>query len=271
MIDGPFAGSYANFNLIPPGNWAVDNFSMIDNLGAVFGGTNDVEVTYDNTTLTDASDMRSNMTIESTNVFFGHLWTAKAVRVFGPGTYTFEACTPTSSFCTAPAPLVLKVGTGQLGAHMLFDWSTSVDIDVINVWSTTNDIFDDQGAQLHQLWTGPEIGPYPWSTVPDPTTATWGLASLDTDAEGNSDGIPGAPMIDGPFAGSYANFNLFGGSGEPCTTACDPPPPETTPGTKVKSCEFSLTPVSIEKRADWWLVAGFLGFMAWFRRRRNKA
>ena len=66
------------------------------------------------------------------------------------------------------------VNPGQIGVSMLFDWNVTADIDVINVWDVGFD-----GVNLT-------------------------LVSSDWDG----DGIPGGKMIDGPFSGFSANFNL---------------------------------------------------------------
>jgi len=132
--------------------------------------------------------------------FYGSLWNATPIRLFGPGDYTFETCpmpranvgTPTepkyaslvdgSSNCddlTTPMPLTMHVGPGQLGAHMLFEWSGNQAIDVVVVW--------DVGCKEYMLTT--------------------------TDPDG--DGILGSRMIDGPFKNWNAAFDLRTASGVP--------------------------------------------------------
>jgi hypothetical protein len=132
--------------------------------------------------------------------FYGSLWSATPIRLFGPGDYTFETCplpranigTPTepkyvslvdgSSNCddlTTPMPLTMHVGPGQLGAHMLFEWSGNQAIDVVVVW--------DEGCKDYMLTT--------------------------TDPDG--DGILGSRMVDGPFKNWNAAFDLKTASGVP--------------------------------------------------------
>ena len=63
----------------------------------------------------------------------------------------------------------------------MFDWASVTDIDIAVVWNFF-DTFPTTGSQI------------------------WNLASTD----GNGDGIPGIPMVDGPFADANfsANFNI---------------------------------------------------------------
>ncbi|MDH5710884.1 MAG: cadherin-like domain-containing protein, partial [Gammaproteobacteria bacterium] len=208
----------------------LGNFTMLDVAGKTFGGTNDVVFTWDGVSMhTAETDVASNMTIvsEGATAFFGAPWYAHHVRVFGPGTYTFEAnnalcesksaspdtvnastkslhagaddidvtgCPGTGSATTVS----MTVAAGQVGVHMLFDYNGTFDIDVVNVYDK-NAVWNDptgQGDQVNDLWTGPA------GASPDPL-APWGLVSRDV----NGDGINGSPMVDGPFVGFYANFN----------------------------------------------------------------
>jgi len=126
---------------------AASNFTMLDPSGGIVGGTNDVAATWDGTFNTSASSTNFNMTLSSTYPFFGYVWTAHHIRVFEPGTYTINTeCTTGSSSpadldagtCTPNADpaknYTLTVGAGQIGAHMLFDWNVSSNIDVLQVW-----------------------------------------------------------------------------------------------------------------------------------------
>ncbi len=110
--------------------------------------------------------------VASTNLFFGVAWTAHGGTTFGPGTYTIatvEGGTYTG----------IVVGAGQVGGHILFDWGSSANIDVVNVWDVS------------------AAGVY---TSTDVETGNANGESLD--------GIPGLSMIDGPFGGYNANFNF---------------------------------------------------------------
>ena len=79
--------------------------------------------------------------------------------------------------------LSMTVGPNQLGAHMLFDWSVNRDIDVVLVW--------DYSCGAAQLVT--------------------------TDPDG--DGIIGTKMVDGPFKGFSAAFDLATLAGEQALTS----------------------------------------------------
>ena len=145
------------------------------------------------------------VTLISGQPFFGFNWTAAPVRLFDQGTWTFEACpfprvevnsgTPSADWisdpanggdgstkcgdATTPNPITMTVGPGQLGGHMLFDWATNVAIDVVVVW--------DVGCNKFELTT--------------------------TDPDG--DGILSTPMVDGPFKGFNAAFDVKTQPGEP--------------------------------------------------------
>jgi len=216
--------------MVPAGTWLTTdraNFTMINSAGGTFGGTNDVDMTWDGSVFTDISDYTgpggtSNVTASSTTTFFGALWTAHDIQVFAPGSYTFDVTT-----ATAAAPngangetgtVAMNVASNQLGMHMLFDWNGNNNIDVV-VIAEQNQVF---GAGLGRftssacgtpfgpvnntagcLWDGPGFVGGDFANAPDPS-APWGLVSVDSD---DPDNIPGTPMAtNGPFAGSNANF-----------------------------------------------------------------
>ena len=200
-----------------------NNFTMLDPNGGGVGGTNAVVAMWDGTFNTSVDTAVTNMTITSETPFFGFKWFAHDVQVFGPGAYTFEACpgpidpvtkrAADGSICNAgvSAPQTMTVADGQVGVHMLFDWNGNVNIDVVNVWDvntvwaygpndgTTKNIL--QGAGTPCAGKGA-----------DPNSAEcqafyqteWLFASTDLDG----DGVPGSSMVDGPFVGFNANFNL---------------------------------------------------------------
>ncbi|MCW8829920.1 MAG: cadherin-like domain-containing protein, partial [Gammaproteobacteria bacterium] len=189
---------------------SLGNFTMLDSSGSSMGGTNDVAFSWDQTANTAETDTNFNMTIasEGPTTFFGIVWTTHHVRVFGPGTYSFDSgCTiaeieatgcPAGSAAATGSAVTMTIGAGQLGMHALFDWGASTNIDVVNLWDIDGVWNDPDGAAspINDLWLGAA------GISPDPE-ASWNLVSRDA----NADGINGSPMVDGPFLGYYANFN----------------------------------------------------------------
>jgi len=203
------------------------NFTMLNPEGMSFGGTNDVVFDWDETFNTDETDTDfTKMLISSAlpQPFFSFLWTAHHIRVYGPGTYSFDTtCTTTqleagTVLCNNPLgvgqvqrDITMTVGAGQVGVHILFDWGkpdggspcgvANCDMDIVNVWEQ-NAIWNDpdgQASPVNNLFQG-EAG------TPHDVTQPWKLVSTDL----NADGINGSPMVDGPFIGFYANFNAGG-------------------------------------------------------------
>jgi len=99
--------------------------------------------------------------VASTVPFFGLTWTAHGGTMFGPGTYNIDTI-------EGGVYHNVVVPTGYTGGHVLFDWGTTTDIDVVMVW--------------------------------DNATGT----SQDVDG----DGVRGLGMIDGAFPGFNANFDF---------------------------------------------------------------
>ena len=217
-----------------------DNFTMLQAAGLTFGGTNDVQMVWDQTLHTSEGDTASNLTVETVGPtpFNGFVWVAHDARVFGPGTYSFDSgCTvaevqatgcPAGSAANSGPTLSMTVGADQIGMHVLFDWSTSSNIDVVNVYDL-NAAWDDFGdvSPKNALWLG-EAG-----ASPDPAT-TWEWVSRDVDG----DGIVGALMVDGPFVGYSANFNKGPGSSG---TSEQLPYTDTASDTKLGSGALGLT------------------------------
>ena len=110
--------------------------------------------------------------VASTSPFFGFVWTAHDGVTFGPGTYTID--TIEGGVYTG-----IVVGAGQVGGHILFDWNTATNIDVVNVW--------------------------------DVCTVCGSYTSTDV----NGNGVPGLPMIDGAFPGFSANFDFVAPAAAP--------------------------------------------------------
>lgn len=132
----------------------------------------------------------ANMTfgVASVSPFFGLPWTASGGTIFGPGTYAI------STVDTAPGvsggTYNVTVGAGQMGGHIDFAWGGTTGIDVLMVWNVVNN------GNVTQTFT-----------------------SVDNNADANL--FPGTGMIDGPFPGFSANFNI------PGCLDCEyiPPPP----------------------------------------------
>ena len=204
------------------------NFSMLGPApdGGAVGGTNLVKVVWDGSLNTAVNTAVVNMTISSPAPFFGSPWSAHDVKVYGPGTYVIEACPPPidtdtnkaadgSIGCPASAQYTMVVGAGQVGAHMLFDWNGSPNIDVINVWdvnavwaygpndTTTTNLLqpaDTECSYVINKGTAPPMT----AECQELFDTQWLYTSTDIDG----DGTPGAGMIDGPFKNFNANFNI---------------------------------------------------------------
>jgi hypothetical protein len=251
-----------------------NNFTMIDNSGGVTGGTNDVAMFWDGNFNTSTSDSvtpaTAHMRLTTNTPFFGFNWVAHHIRVFGPGTYTIDTTCTTAQLEAGTAvcnnlPLptgqteqfyTFTVGANQIGAHMLFDWGkdsattcgkANCNIDVVDIWN------QDAVFGPSPLYTG-AVGFNAGST-------SWSLMSSDWDGDGQN----GAAMIDGPFMGFKANFNLnFTGTLAPT----DYTPTVNVDGpSDAKGCSISTKPVNAMERGDWWLVAGFLAWLGALRLR----
>jgi len=209
-------------NMVELGN-GDNNFTMLDPAGGRVGGTNDVTAMWDGTFNTSVDEAVTNMTLSSTHPFFGQPWSAHDIQVFGPGTYTFEACpgaivggfAADGSRCSSgvSTPQTMTIAEGQAGVHMLFDWNGNVNIDVVNVWDM-NAIWgfgpnDGTGKSKLETELSPCIGIGKKADLSTPECTTffateWMFTSTDFDG----DGVPGSSMVDGPFTGFNANFNI---------------------------------------------------------------
>ena len=102
---------------------------MLDSAGGFVGEDASVTGSYDPVATTWA--------VSSTVTFIDHLWTAYDGVLFGEGTHTVDTI--------EGGIYTFTVGAGQIGGHMLFDWSTSTNIDVINVWDADGNSIDVDG------------------------------------------------------------------------------------------------------------------------------
>jgi len=240
------------------------NFTMLDSSNGIVGGTNDVLATWDGTSDTNNnSTVFNRMTLSSVTPFFSFNWTAHHIRVFGPGTYTIDAtCTvaqlEAGNSTTCGNPLgpnqiqryyTFTVGAGQIGAHMLFDWNTTTNIDVVEIWNQ-NQVFGPS-----QMYTG--------SNACNNALTSWDLMSSNWDG----DSINGGRMIDGPFIGFSANFNVRLPGSPVLTCSAYTPTVNVSDPSKAGGCSISPTPVNAVERADWWLLAGFLTWLGALRMR----
>lgn len=242
------------------------NFTMLDPSGAPFGGTNDVVATWNGTHETDVNSTNFGaMTLSSTTPFFSFNWTAHHIRVFGPGTYTIDTtCTVAqieggnSSNCgnalesgQTQRYYTFTVGTNQLAAHMLFDWNAATNIDVVDVFNQ-NAVFGPSN-----MFTG--------AAGCNNKTQVWDLMSSDWD----SDGQNGAGMIDGPFKGYKANFNIrINNAALSCSST--PPVVNVADPSGAGGCSINPSPVNALQRGDWWLIGGFLIWLGAIKRRLQR-
>jgi len=106
--------------------------------------------------------------VASTKAFFGLKWTAHDGVLLHPGTYsiaTIEGGTFTG----------IQIPVGSTGGHILFDWGSTTNIDVVLVWDNATGL----------------SGPVMVNGVANPPT-----------------GVDGLGMIDGPFPGFNADFDM---------------------------------------------------------------
>ncbi len=159
--------------------------------GSAIAGSNDFFTVWDGT-LNSEEDItngtsRENMFISNRQLILSSEWRVHDIRVFGPGTYSFDSCPNNLDPCN----IEMIVGENQIGAHMLIDWQNEVNIDVVNVWNRNQPFC-------------PELNT-PCSVYGLNTNPGWNLASADA----NADGISGITLEDSSFAYQLTvNFNL---------------------------------------------------------------
>ncbi len=122
-------------------------------------------------------------------------------------------------------------------------------------------------------------------------------SNFDTSGNNNIESAPGTPGVCSAVVSGDWTAGLTAGnycvrltivddgpndSNKTTGTIVDPggigvpvvPPAVTRAGSPLsaaKGCSMSSVPVDPSQRADWWLVAGFLGALAWLRRKRHAA
>jgi hypothetical protein len=213
------AGAVSNFTLLTPeGTGCTANCEDINPVpgghGYTFGATNNVTFTWDGSVFTSATDYigpggTSNATISSPTQILGIGWVMHDVQIFGPGTYSFDASLGGGNPETGM--LSMTVGAGQLGVHMLMNWNTNNNIDILNVWNL-NSTFSNCGSSgsdmtaFNCLWTGNQ------NPAGNNASTVFLLASTDNDGDGTL-GIPmaqGGPFYDNQDGGFNFNFNPQG-------------------------------------------------------------
>jgi len=191
-------GTFAAGSLTP-GSVSIVNcchFSVLDSLGRFIAGSTDFVFTWDATLNTDihATNVNAALTSATPTPFFGFVPVIKEVRIFGPGSYVFDTgldpALPTGFGTTnlGGIPLALDVGPGQVGAHMLIDWASNTNMDVVVLWNK-DAVFQGSSGSSDDLGAKGQM---------------FNLTAID----GDGDGIPGIAMVDGPFLGLSVIFNL---------------------------------------------------------------
>jgi len=170
----------------------TSTFDMYDITGALVN--QDATVTgsfdYDAGTWAVASD----------ELFFGATWTAYGGALYGEGTHIVS--TDDSGVGGEAGPdMTFTVGEGQTGGVIKFAWGTSFGIDVIQLWDNAT------GDSLDVLATQPTIE----CALPFPGAPAEVCSVTSVDTETSLDGILGQKMVDGPFIGFSANFDIDGG------------------------------------------------------------
>jgi hypothetical protein len=233
------------------------NFTMLDGTGATFGGTNDVVFAWDGTcynSVAEADAGPENMVMgsDSSFPFFGFPWFAHDIKVYCPGgPYVIDSCNDATVPPDKCGPVSMTVPAGHLGGHLLFDWNTTADIDVLNVWNNSTGGTWQNVVPAGQLYQGP--------TGPTPALDEF-YEWISTDADG--DGIPGIPFVDGPFISFRANYNFkttqSDGGGSVVAPESSIPSPNVG---STNSCSIAKTPVNPLSRIDWLFVGGFIAWL----------
>ena len=199
-------GEFQSGRLIPSHIEIVHccNWEVYDGAGNFIGGGNDVAFTWDGTLNTNALSNNVNATLSTNAIIVGGTSVAQDVRVFGPGDYVFDTgldSALTTDFGTTNlggTPLRLTVGPGQMGVHGLFHYGTGSATTVCGKPACNID--------LVFLWDVNAV--YKGSDNDDSNLGAKGQVFNFSSVDGNGDGVPGIPVVDGPFAGFNTVYNL---------------------------------------------------------------
>jgi hypothetical protein len=154
----------------------TSNFQMFDPTGAFVGGAAAP-------TLTGFIDtVAGTWNVASTTPFFGLNWTASGGTLYGVGTHTVNV-NGDGALGAGVGDVTFTVGAGQVGGNINFAWGATTGIDVFNVWNVTTagGITTYTSTNFNALYNGVAVAP---------------------------DAILGFGMVDGPFPGFSANFNM---------------------------------------------------------------
>lgn len=125
-------------------------------------------------------------TVASPTPFMGITWTASGGTLYGPGTHVVNVNGDGLDAPGGDGNVTFTVGAGQLGGNVNITWNANVGIDVFQVWNI--------------------------SVVP-------GVGTFYTSTDGDGDGIPGMAIVDGPFVGISAVFDMAAPVPEASTSA----------------------------------------------------
>jgi len=121
--------------------------------------------------------------LASTDTFFGLLWSTSGGTLYGAGTHTVSV-NGDGALGAGAGDVTFTVGAGQLGGNINFAWGATTGIDVFNVWNVTS------GAGGTKIYTSTNFN------------GIYNGVAIAPDA------ILGLGMVDGPFPGFSANFNM---------------------------------------------------------------
>jgi hypothetical protein len=106
VLYAPGASALSTFNA---------GFTLFDPNGQIIVERAGFSFNWDETLNTSTDTAVVNASIGTITPVFGMEWVSHDVKVFGPGSYLFEAClNDGSDACTSPAPLALEVGVDQI-------------------------------------------------------------------------------------------------------------------------------------------------------------